>query len=222
MPSLQKHCGQRWGWTADRTLSVAQELYDGEGKKLITYPRAEARYLSENQIADVPAIVSALLKVRGFAHLEIDPPVIRRGKSGTFSDKALEGVAHHAIVPNVNVMDELDARVARLTDDEKKLFAVICRSYLAAVMPDFEYRQTVVTLNVPVPGDVPASFRATGHVPLRLGWKAVFGANSAEQEDGAEGAETLPPIKNGETATLSEPRVKAEPPSRRPATTKAR
>ena len=45
LPSLQKTCGQRWGWNADKTLSVAQELYDGEGKKLITYPRAEARYL---------------------------------------------------------------------------------------------------------------------------------------------------------------------------------
>lgn len=87
LPALQKHCSQRWGWTADRTLSVAQELYDGEGKKLITYPRAEARYLSENQIADVPAIVAALLKVLGFAGLEIGEPVIRGGKSGTFSDR---------------------------------------------------------------------------------------------------------------------------------------
>ncbi|MDN2584280.1 DNA topoisomerase [Aquibium sp. ELW1220] len=217
LPALQKHCSQRWGWTADRTLSVAQELYDGHGKKLITYPRAEARYLSENQIADVPAIVSALLKVRGFADLEIGQPVIRRGKSGTFSDKALVGVAHHAIIPNVNVLEELDERVARLSEDEKKLFAVICRSYLAAVMPDYEYRHTVVTLDVPVPGDVPASFKATGHVPLRLGWKAVFGASSAQQEDGAEVAETLPPMKDGETAALSEPRVKActtEPPAR--------
>ena len=59
LPSLQKTCGQRWGWTADKTLAIAQELYDGEGKKLITYPRAEARHLAENQIADVPAIVAA-------------------------------------------------------------------------------------------------------------------------------------------------------------------
>ena len=70
LPSLQKTCGQRWGWTADRTLAVAQELYDGEGKKLITYPRAEARHLAENQIADVPAIIAAMLRLRGFAHLK--------------------------------------------------------------------------------------------------------------------------------------------------------
>ena len=217
LPALQKHCSQRWGWTADRTLSIAQELYDGDGKKLITYPRAEARYLAENQIADVPAIVAALLKVRGFAGLEIGTPVIRRGKSGTFSDKALEGVAHHAIIPNVNVLDDMDARVARLSEDEKKLFAVICRSYLASVMPDYEYRHTVVTLDVPVAGEAPASFRATGHVPLRLGWKAVFGATAGEAEDGADGAETLPPMTDGETAALSDPKVRTcttEPPPR--------
>ncbi|MEI6537490.1 MAG: DNA topoisomerase, partial [Verrucomicrobiaceae bacterium] len=216
LPALQKHCSQRWGWTADRTLSVAQELYDGDGKKLITYPRAEARHLSENQIADVPAIVSALLKIRGFAELKIEEPIIRRGKSGTFSNKALQGVAHHAIIPNVNVIDEVDARVARLSEDEKKLFAVICRSYLAAIMPDYEYRHTVVTLDVPVSGESPASFRGTGHVPLRLGWKAVFGANSGEPDD-ADGADTLPPMKDGETAALSDPKVKActtEPPPR--------
>jgi DNA topoisomerase IA len=72
LPSLQKTCGQRWGWTADKTLAIAQELYDGEGKKLITCPRAEARHLAENQITDVPAIVAAMTQLRGFAHLEID------------------------------------------------------------------------------------------------------------------------------------------------------
>ena len=156
LPALQKTCGQRWGWAADKTLSVAQELYDGDGKKVITYPRAEARYLAENQIADVTGIVAAMLRLRGFAHLHIDPPVIRRGKAGVFSDKALEGVSHHAIVPNVNVMDDLERRIARLSDDEKRMFALICRSYLAAMMPDFEYRQTVVTIAVPVPELAPS------------------------------------------------------------------
>ncbi|MEK4031779.1 hypothetical protein WOC76_20555 [Methylocystis sp. IM3] len=55
--------------------------------------------------------------------------MIRRGKSGHFCDKALEGVSHHVVVPNINVLDDLEARLARLTDDEKRLFALICRSY---------------------------------------------------------------------------------------------
>jgi len=215
LPSLQKTCGQRWGWTADKTLAVAQELYDGDGKKLITYPRAEARYLTENQIADVPAIVAALTRLRGFAQLEIAPPVIRRGTSGHFCDKALQGVSHHAVVPNVNVLDDLEARLARLSEDEKRLFALICRSYLAAVMPDYEYRQTVVTMSVPVPGGATAEFRAVGRIPLRLGWKAVYQAADPDAE--AEAEQTLPSLNDGENAMLSDARVEAkrtQPPPR--------
>ena len=217
LPALQKTCGQRWGWNADKTLAVAQELYDGDGKKLITYPRAEARYLSENQAADVPNIVNALLAVRGFAHLEIARPVIRRGKSGHFYDKGLEGVAHHAVIPNVNVLDDLQPRLDRLSDDEKRLFALICRSYLAAVMPDYEYRQTVATMNVPVPGGPAVEFRATGRIPLRLGWKAVYGATLPDDDTETDAAQTLPELTDGETATLTDPQVEAkrtQPPPR--------
>lgn len=213
LPSLQKTCGQRWGWTADRTLAVAQELYDGEGKKLITYPRAEARYLSENQIADAPAIIGALTRLRGFAHLDIARPVIRKGKSGHFCDKALEGVSHHAVIPNVNVLDDLESRLGRLTDDEKRLFALICRSYLAAVMPDYEYRQTSVTMPVPVQtpeGSKPVAFRAVGRIPLKLGWKAAFGSAESDGKPEEETEQTLPPLTDGESASLSDPKVEAK------------
>ena len=217
LPALQKTCGQRWGWNADKTLAVAQELYDGDGKKLITYPRAEARYLSENQVDDVPAIVRPLLRLRGFAHLEIGKPVIRRGKSGHFHNKGLEGVAHHAVIPNVNVLDDLQVRLDRLSDDEKRLFALICRSYLAAVMPDYEFRQTVVTMSVPVTGGSAAEFRAIGQIPLKLGWKAAYGAMMPDENKENDAEQTLPALTNGESATLSDPKVEAkstQPPPR--------
>ncbi|MGI9476615.1 MAG: DNA topoisomerase [Hyphomicrobiaceae bacterium] len=222
LPSLQKTCGQRWGWSAEKTLAIAQELYDGSGKQLITYPRAEARYLAENQIDDVADIVSAMTRLRGFAHLTIDKPVIRRGKAGHFSDKALEGVSHHAVVPNVNVMGELEKRIARLSDDEKRLFALVCRSYLAAVMPDFEYRQTTISMRVPVP-DNPAlnaaDFRAVGRMPLKPGWKEAFGSAETETSKSKEkeAEQTLPQLADGEMATLNRPRVqskKTQPPPR--------
>ena len=60
LPSLQKLCGSRFGWPASKTLEVAQELYDGQGKKIITYPRAEVRYLPQSLISDVPRIVAGL------------------------------------------------------------------------------------------------------------------------------------------------------------------
>ena len=60
LPSLQKLCGSRFGWSAAKTLDIAQELYDGAGKKVITYPRAETRYLPESLIGDAARIVKAL------------------------------------------------------------------------------------------------------------------------------------------------------------------
>jgi hypothetical protein len=60
---------------------------------LVAVISGRSRYLSENQIGDVPTIVGALVRLRGFAHIEAGTPVIRRGKSGHFYDKGLEGVA---------------------------------------------------------------------------------------------------------------------------------
>jgi DNA topoisomerase III len=95
-----------------------------------------------------------------------------------------------------------------IAPDEKRLFALICRSYLAAMMPDYEYRQTVVTMPVPVPGGVAAEFRAVGRIPLRLGWKTVYQAVDPDAE--AEAEQTLPPLSDGENALLSDARVEAK------------
>src|SRR5207245_2966353 len=87
LPSLQKLCSSRFGWPASKTLDVAQELYDGQGKKIITYPRAEVRYLPESLISDVPKIVAGLRAGKSFGTIPVpDPPVIRKGASGTFHD----------------------------------------------------------------------------------------------------------------------------------------
>ena len=84
LPSLQKLCGSRFGWPASKTLEVAQELYDGQGKKIITYPRAEVRYLPQSLISDVPKIVAGLQVGQSFSAIPVpDPPVIRRGASGS-------------------------------------------------------------------------------------------------------------------------------------------
>ena len=204
LPTLQKLCGSRFGWSAARTLEVAQELYDGEGKKLITYPRAESRYLPETLIQDVPKIVAALTGGKMFGSLPMPPqPVIRRGKQGHFWDKGLEGVSHHAIIPNVNTVGELRAIWPRLSADERRLFMVIARSYLAALMPDFRYRQTTALLDVHG-----HAFRAVGRQPIEIGWRAAFGED-AEREDDEDG-QMLPSLRNGEPASLSDPKVETK------------
>ena len=167
LPSLQKLCGSRFGWLASKTLAVAQELYDGQGKKIITYPRAEVRYLPQSLISDGPKIVAGLQLGQSFRAIPVpDPPLIRRGTSGPFYDKGLEGASHHAVIPNVNAIDKLREVWPRLSSDEKKLFDVIARAYLAALMPDFCYRQTTATLDVRG-----FEFRAAGRQPIDLGWR---------------------------------------------------
>jgi hypothetical protein len=80
----------------------------GQGKKIITYPRAEVRYLPQSLISDVPKIVAGLQVGQSFNAIPVpDPPVIRRGASGSFYDKGLEGASHHAVIPNVNTIDKL-------------------------------------------------------------------------------------------------------------------
>ena len=202
LPSLQKLCGSRFGWSASKTLELAQELYDGQGKKIITYPRAEVRYLPQSLISDAPRIVAGLRVGQSFGAIPVpEPPMIRRGASGTFYDKGLEGASHHAVIPNVNTIDKLPEVWPRLSSDERKLFDVIARAYLAALMPDFRYRQTTATLDVHR-----FEFRAAGRQPIDLGWRAAFPEWQPADEKGDE-AQLLPPLRNGETAQLQDPKI---------------
>src|ERR1022692_2177373 len=205
LPSLQKLCGSRFGWPASKTLEVAQELYDGQGKKIITYPRAEVRYLPQSLISDIPKIVAGLRVGQSFSSIPVpDPPVIRRGASGTFYDKGLEGASHHAVIPNVNTIDKLREIWPRLASDEKKLFDVIARAYLSALMPDFRYRQTTATLDVRG-----FEFRASGRQPIELGWRAAFPEWQPADEKGDE-AQLLPPLRNGENTQLHDPKIEGK------------
>lgn len=200
LPSLQKLCASRFSWPAAKTLEVAQELYDGQGKKIITYPRAEVRYLPDNLIGDVPKIVAGLQVGQSFKTIPVPAsPVIRKGSSGVFHDKGLEGASHHAVIPNVNTIDSLREVWPRLSNDEKKLFDVIARAYLASLMPDFRYRQTTATI-----GAKGFPFKATGRQPLDLGWRAAFPEWQPADEKGYD-AQLLPLMKNGEAALLMNP-----------------
>ena len=202
LPSLQKLCSSRFGWSAAKTLEIAQELYDGQGKKIITYPRAEVRYLPESLIPDIPKIVAGLQVGQSFKNIPVPtPPVIRKGAHGSFHDKGLEGASHHAVIPNVNTVDSLREVWPRLSIDEKKLFDIVARAYLASVMPDFRYRQTTATLDV-----AGFPFKATGRQPIDLGWRAAFPEWTPAEEKGDD-AQLLPVMKNGDTTQLQNPKV---------------
>src|SRR5271157_1908521 len=139
------------------------------------------------------------------------PCVRRRGGGHAFASlpaarTLVQRVArrHHA-----GDRDALGSRVPRagpphwprLSIDEKKLFDVIARAYLAAVMPDFRYRQTTATLHV---RGFP--FRAAGRQPIDLGWRAAFPEWQPADEKGDE-AQLLPALRNGETTKLENPTI---------------
>ena len=154
----------------------------------------------------MPRIVAGLQVGRAFSAIPVpEPPVIRRGASGPFHDKGLAGASHHAVIPNVNTVDTLREVWPRLSGDERRLFDVIARSYLAAMMPDFRYRQTTVTLDVArprVPGRRPPADRArlagrlsrTGSRPRRRG----------------RTRSCCPRLRHGETARLRDAVVEAK------------
>ena len=205
LPALQKRCGG-WGWSAEATLTQAQALYE---QHLITYPRAEAAWLAENQRADVPALLGALGTVPAYAELVPDEPVIRTGKTGHFCDPCLAGVSHHAVVPNLNGLDGVAAAVAKLAPEAARLFDLIVRSYIAALLPDHKFEATAVTLDVDG-----HPFAARGRVALAQGWRAAW---TDDEDDKDEENQRLPPLADGTPARLAEPTVEdkeTRPPAR--------
>lgn len=190
LPTLQQKAS-RWGWPAKRTLDVAQALY--ETHKITTYPRAENKYLPENEIANAPAMLAAL-KGLPFGTVSYDEPTIRTGKSGVFSDKGLEGSSHHAIVPNVKTRADWPTILPKLSIDERKLFEVIARTYLAAIGPDRQYDRTEISAKA-----AERLFSTSGTVDRVLGWREAMGAELDEEEDaeGDEGPKALPNWRDG-------------------------
>src|SRR5450759_5299422 len=125
----------------------------------------------------------------------------RQAEETVPSVRMTRATSHHAVIPNVNTVDDLRAVWPRLSTDEKKLFDVIARAYLAAVMPDFRYRQTTATLDV---GGFP--FKASGRQPIDLGWRAAFPDWQPADEKGDE-AQLLPALPNGEIGQLQNPTI---------------
>lgn len=201
--TLQAVANKKWGWSADKTLDVAQALY--ETHKATTYPRSDCPHLPNEQEADVPVILAHLAGVPELAPLAtVATPVIRKS---VFDSKKI--TAHHAIVPTT-----APAPWDKMGEDERVLYLLIARHYLAALYPDHEYQETRVALDA---NAVP--FKATGRVPLVAGWKTVFGADvdDADDDKEKETPATLPPVRDGDAAHATHVVVDAKrttPPAR--------
>ncbi len=190
LTSLQRRANQRYGLSAQRTLEVAQGLY--ERHKLITYPRTDARYLTSDQVGELPGILRAvgtLAPYRATAEALSERPL---RISARIVDDAEVG-DHHAILPTAR-----SAEGARLDPDEKRVYDLIARRLLAALSPDAVIDTAEILVEVapppdaPLPADAPPplTFRAKGRVLREPGWQAIDPPASSSDLD-------LPHIEEG-------------------------
>lgn len=164
LTSLQKRANQRYGLTAERTLQVAQALY--ETHKLITYPRTDARFLTEDLVPTLPDRVRSLQPLPPYAKFATQVLAAPLAITKRIVDDSEVG-DHHAILPTGRAVDG-----SRLSPDEKRVFDLVARRLLAALMPDARFELAELVVEVPHE-DAVDRFRAKGRVCLDRGWQAV-------------------------------------------------
>ncbi len=188
LTSLQREANQRFGYSADRTLKLAQTLY--ERHKLLTYPRTDSRYLPDDMAPKVRAVLSKLPEP--YASLVSAPEMNPEMHLKRFYDNSKIS-DHHAIVPT-----EKKPNLASLAQDERNIYDLAVRQLIAAHYPNYEYEAEKLVTRV---ND--HDFKSTGNAPIAPGWRAVLGSDKPKK-----GEVTLPKLKVGERRTAQKVSVK--------------
>ena len=192
---LQREANRLFGFTAKQTLDYAQQLYE---KKLLTYPRTDSQYLTEDMGQTAQHLVSDLLWLLPFAQgLDLPPKVGRILNSKKVSD-------HHAILPTSEFVKQ---GFIGLAESECKLMNLVCSKLLCAIAAPHEYE--TVTAVFSCAGN---EFTAKGKTVLVPGWKEIdqrfHSTMKADGEEEAESLNTLPELAEGQsfrvTSTVSE------------------
>src|SRR5881396_3393921 len=188
LTSLQREANRRYGFSARRTLQAAQSLY--EGKKAITYPRTSSRYLSGDMVPQLKPTAGTLQPIPDYRAaaeyvLGLDQLPLQR----VVNDAKVDD--HHAIIPT-----DIEHDVDDFTPDERRIFDLVARRFLAVFHPPARYaRTTVITLVEE------ERFRTRGKVTLEPGWRGVYGleadAEKQSEDEEAEGAE-IPALQQGQ------------------------
>src|SRR5437870_1107849 len=204
LTSLQREANRRFGFSARRTLQAAQSLY--EGKKAITYPRTSSRFLSGDLVPQLKPTAETLLPIAEYApHARFVMGLAELPLGRVVNDARVDD--HHAIIPT-----DVEHDVDRFSPDERRVFDLIARRFLAVFHPPARYARTTVVTEVEE-----EQFRTRGKVTLEPGWRGVYGLESdlrkqsGEHEDSAdamgdESADELPKLEQGEAVKC----VKAE------------
>ena len=200
LTALQRDANRRFGFSARRTLSAAQSLY--EGKKAITYPRTNSRWLSGDLVPQLKPTAETLVPIPDYERgarfvLGLDQlPLARVVNDAKVDD-------HHAIIPTDIAHD-----VSAFTPDERRIFDLVARRFLAVFHPPARYARTTVVTEVE--GE---RFRTRGKVTLEAGWRGVYGvevADPAKQDEDAEGEGELPELKQGQEVRCAQAEAEAK------------
>ena len=192
LTSLQREANRKLGFSADKTLKVAQALY--ETHKLVTYPRTDSRYLPDDM---KPKVAATLKKLpTPYADFVCAPEMNLNMHWKRFYDNTKIS-DHHAIVPTEKVAD-----LSRLSTDERNLYDMIARRLIAAHYPFYEYESARVVTRV---GE--HVFKSTGAMPLREGWRALY--RDDKPEKGEDREPPLPRLEVGDARRVERAAVKA-------------
>lgn len=195
----------KFGYSASDVLDICQSLY--ETHKLTSYPRTDCAFLPESQHADAKHVLEAIKHVYPALAALVDGADLSM-KSKTWDDSKI--TAHHGIIPTMH-----KGSMAALSTEERNIYDLIVRAYLAQFYPIHEYLSTSVAIDV-----AGERFETSGKVVTRNGWLEVY--SEIDEEEGDKGNEvtdnqTLPPMKNGDAIhciKASRQDAKTKPPSR--------
>lgn len=185
LTTLQREANRLFGFTAKQTLDYAQTLYE---KRLLTYPRTDSRFLSDDMEGTAAGIVAGIVPILPFMEgAAFSPNIPRVLNSAKVSD-------HHAIIPTAEFVKQ---GFSGLADSEKKLLSLVCCKLLCAVAPAHEYE--AVTAVFTCTGQ---DFTAKGKTVLAAGWKDIdrrFRASlKTDTDEDGETVTELPTITEGQ------------------------
>jgi DNA topoisomerase-3 len=205
LTELQRDANRRFAFSAKKTLSVLQGLY--ERHKLVTYPRTDSRYITSDMVGTLP---QRLERLAAGPYAQLVNPLLQKKLAIT---KRLVNDArvtdHHAIIPTEQ---PLDLKV--LDNDERRLYDLIARRFITVLYPPYRYDQT--TLVTEVEGE---RFYSSGRTVKEMGWRAVTASplSKEKNDDDDLPMQNLSRQKKGEQKQVTNSKLKkskTQPPPR--------
>ncbi|MEE3807730.1 DNA topoisomerase III [Lysinibacillus fusiformis] len=185
LTELQRDANKIFGYSAKETLNIMQKLY--EQHKVLTYPRTDSRFISQDIVATIPERLKAcgIGEYRSIANKLLTKP-IKPTKAFVDDSKVSD---HHAIIPTEGYVN-----YSAFSDKERKIYDLVVKRFLAVLLPAFEYEQ--LTLRAKIGEE---SFIARGKTILLAGWKEVY-EHRFEDEDTSDDVkeQILPRLDKGD------------------------